>query len=783
MKRIALVLPLLILTGLIVRSQSDNYPTAKRVLLLHHYGREVPAVVLFDQGFEHVLNSVQPGTIEFYRESLENYRFPGENHEQLMLTYLREKYGGRKIDVVVAYTDTTLEFFTRHRDELFPGVPVVYVVSKRPEPGTEPVLSTGVWLGPNIKETLEVALQLQADTQQVFVISGPLNDNRMVEVETRDQLKEFENRVRLNYLIDRPLDEVIARVKNLPMHSIVLCQRQTRGSEGRSVVPRDAVASIAQAANVPVYGTFDVWMGTGIVGGRVASHEEMGKRIAQMALRIAQGAKPAEIPIETSGLIPMFDSRQMRRWGISERALPPGSVVLFRESSFWEEYKWRIIGVVLLVAFEAVLITVLLFERKKRQRANELLSERLRFETLLAKLSADFTDLPGSKVELTIGKWIEDLKTFLKVDNIELINVSANGEGVSNKFSLLQSVREGEASVLLSGSALDRLRQGEIINYARLPAGRRSDEENEQDHNRKSLLAIPIAVNGAKCALMFSTKTHYRQWPNDLLPRLRLIAEIFANALDREHSAEELQKTRTDLAHVGRLTAMGEMAASIAHEVNQPLTAIATYGDACVRLLSAESPNVDKSLEAIRHIISDSMRASEVIKRIRSLVKKSDRNNAALDLNEVIHEVIALTESDLLRHQIQLRLALAPDLVPVFGDRVELQQVVLNMVLNSIEAMQPITGRARELTIASCVNTAGEITVRVSDSGIGLPVDYQQKIFEHFVTSKPDGLGMGLSISRTIIETHGGRLWAEPNSPHGATFLFSLPTKDQRGHE
>jgi C4-dicarboxylate-specific signal transduction histidine kinase len=247
--------------------------------------------------------------------------------------------------------------------------------------------------------------------------------------------------------------------------------------------------------------------------------------------------------------------------------------------------------------------------------------------------------------------------------------------------------------------------------------------------------------------------------------------------LERKLSSEELQKTRTDLAHVARVTAMGEMAASIAHEVNQPLSAIATYGDACVRLLSADSPNLDKSLEAINHIISDSMRASEVLKRIRSLVKKTDRQNALLDLNEVIREVIALTESDLTRNQTQLRLNLSAEVPAVLGDRIELQQVVLNLVLNSIEAMNDITDRVRELTITSVVNKQGEVVIRVSDSGVGLAPDYQLRIFEHFVTSKPNGLGMGLSISRTIIETHGGRLWAEPNSPHGATFQFSLPAK------
>src|SRR5262245_53039110 len=161
----------------------------KRVLLLHHYGREVPAVVFFDQGFDEVLRSAPPGSIEVYRETLESYRFPGEAHEQLERNYLKQKFADRKLDVIVTFADTSRDVWLRYRDELFPGVPIVFLVSKRPEP--EASLSTGVWAGPNIKETLEVALQLQPVTEQVFVISGPLNDNRAVEDEVREQLREF----------------------------------------------------------------------------------------------------------------------------------------------------------------------------------------------------------------------------------------------------------------------------------------------------------------------------------------------------------------------------------------------------------------------------------------------------------------------------------------------------------------------------------------------------------------------------------------------------------------
>src|SRR5262245_9039673 len=224
---IGLVVSLALAGGLILVccqvSFADVPPSRKRILLLHHYGRETLAVVRFDQGFDEVIQSAPLGSIEVYRETLESYRFPGERHEQLVRHYLKEKFADRKLDVIVTFADTSRDFAMKYRDELFPGVPIIYLVSKRP--GPEASLSTGVWAGPNIKETLEVALQLQPATEQVFVISGPLNDNRSVEDEAQEQLKEFATRIRFTYLFDRPLDEVLATVRNLPVHSVILCQR------------------------------------------------------------------------------------------------------------------------------------------------------------------------------------------------------------------------------------------------------------------------------------------------------------------------------------------------------------------------------------------------------------------------------------------------------------------------------------------------------------------------------------------------------------------------------
>jgi C4-dicarboxylate-specific signal transduction histidine kinase len=475
----------------------------------------------------------------------------------------------------------------------------------------------------------------------------------------------------------------------------------------------------------------------------------------------------------------MFDWRELRRWGIDERRLPDGSIVMYRELSVWELYKRQIIGVLAFCAILVLLIAVLLVERRKRLRAFIELDERVRFETLLSKLSADFTNLPTSKVDALVKQWLERLKDFLGDSTILFFEVTGtDGEGFNgSSVDLSSRPRALPVGTLKEDEwCLSRLRRGLTINPANTPAAFSSEKNGEKPTaDLKSLLAIPVSVNGATFALALETTKPHRVWPKDLEPRLRMVGEIFAGALERKRAGEELQKTRNDLAHVARLTAMGEMAASIAHEVNQPLAAIATYGDACVLLLSGESPNVKKSLEAINQIIKDSIRASEVVKRIRALVKKTSHEMSLQDLNQIILEMVAVTDADVLTRSIQLELNLARDLPWVMVDCVELQQVMLNLILNGIEAMSDITDRARELTITSSMNGGGQVVVTVQDTGVGLSAEQAQRIFDPFVTTKPNGLGMGLSITRTILQAHGGRLWAEPNEGPGAMFKFTLP--------
>jgi PAS domain S-box-containing protein len=260
------------------------------------------------------------------------------------------------------------------------------------------------------------------------------------------------------------------------------------------------------------------------------------------------------------------------------------------------------------------------------------------------------------------------------------------------------------------------------------------------------------------------------------------VGNVCRDITDRKRAEEKLRASeqrlldaQMELARVTRLTALGELTASIAHEVNQPLAAVVANAEACLRWLKREIPDLDAACRSVEWIIDDGNRASEVIRRVRALANKTDIEKAPLDINDVTREVIALVQRELSSHQVSLRMELAPALPRILGDRVQLQQVIINLVMNGIEAMRSVTDRPPELVILSRQDESQQVLLSVTDCGIGISTENADRLFNPFFTTKSGGMGMGLSICRSIIEAHEGRLWATANLPHGATFQFALP--------
>ena len=234
-------------------------------------------------------------------------------------------------------------------------------------------------------------------------------------------------------------------------------------------------------------------------------------------------------------------------------------------------------------------------------------------------------------------------------------------------------------------------------------------------------------------------------------------------------------EARAHLAHVGRLTALGELTASIAHEVNQPLAAVVTSGNACLRWLDGQTPNLDKARQSVERIVKDANRASEVVGRVRSLAKRTPPEKDWLNINETILEIIALTRGEIEQNHISLRTQLSDDLPLILGDRVQLQQVLLNLILNAVEAVSAANEGPRDVLISSSRDQSDGVVIAIQDTGIGLERSNIDHLFDAFHTTKPGGMGIGLTISRSIIEAHGGSIRATANGPRGAVFHFTLP--------
>ncbi|MHB8217692.1 MAG: sensor histidine kinase [Candidatus Sulfotelmatobacter sp.] len=245
---------------------------------------------------------------------------------------------------------------------------------------------------------------------------------------------------------------------------------------------------------------------------------------------------------------------------------------------------------------------------------------------------------------------------------------------------------------------------------------------------------------------------------------------------ERNRAEEALRQTQSDLARISRVTTMGELTASLAHEVNQPITAAVTDANTCLRWLTRDQPDLGEARDAASRVVRDAARATEIISRIRSLFKKGTPRRELVDVNEIIRGMVALLRSEAARHSISMRTELSEGLPQIMGDRVQLQQVLMNLMINGIEAMKDVDG-PRELSIKSQSAEDEQLMVSISDSGIGLPPQQAERIFDSFFTTKQDGTGMGLRISRSIVESHGGRLWGANNPPRGASFQFTLPSK------
>jgi len=413
----------------------------------------------------------------------------------------------------------------------------------------------------------------------------------------------------------------------------------------------------------------------------------------------------------------------------------------------------------------------------ERKRMELSLAERLRFQRFLSSLSVRLSHVSAASLNEDVQGALRSIVAFLDVERAVLLEL--RGSGVAGRSWTVDGPVDSASFPWLSLQLLG----GDIVRVARideLPVEAAEDRISALTLGLESFVALPLRAGKTLVGgLVLGTVVSGATERAELLERISLVGEVVANALGREHAEREVGRLRQELAHIGRVSALGELSASLAHELNQPLTAILNNAHVAQQLLEADVPNVGELGEILADIVADDQRAAKVISRLRALLKKGELDHAPLDLNDIVREVAELVRSDMGVRHVSLTLDLAAELPRVRGDRVQLQQVVLNIVLNGLEAMSGPHKRDHALVVRTARVGTAAVEVAISDEGKGIDPGDVDRMFQPLYTTKPEGLGMGLAIARTIVDAHGGELRAFNNPVGGATFEFSLPVDAQ----
>ena len=372
LRRIILLVLLSILTALLLPSVSAQ-EASKKVLIFSSEDHYVPAVTLVNQSLRTTLKNGSPSHIQVFYEAQDSFRIANEKYEQELGALLRRKYDGETMDLIYALGPPALRFLLNHQGELFSGTPIVYLATDQRRVTDLKLGSnvTGVSGRVELKPTLELALTLQPQTQRVVVVAGTAApDSALVEL-AHEEFRAYEGKLEFTYLVGLPIGELKNKLAELPDKTIILYLSISSDNVAKIYNNPDVLALLAPSANAPIYGPSQTYMGTGMIGGRLIDYEAIGTRAAEMGLRILAGESPQNIPPQTIPSTTMFDWRELQRWGIDESRLPAGSLLRFREPTFWELYKWRVVGVISLIILQALLIIVLLINRARRRRAED----------------------------------------------------------------------------------------------------------------------------------------------------------------------------------------------------------------------------------------------------------------------------------------------------------------------------------------------------------------------------------------------------------------------------
>jgi signal transduction histidine kinase len=588
-------------------SAADTRP--RSILYIDQSDLRGPFYYQIFSAFRAEVSADRSAPITLYAENLDLSRFKSEGYKAGLRELLKEKYSDKPIGGIVAVGGAALELVLKWRGELWTNIPVVFAMVEESdlERLKPPPDVTGSIVKLKLADAIKAARAVVPDLKSIVLVGGPW-ERQVVFGNWKDEIQTAAAGLGVIDLAGLPMSETQERVANLPSDSAIIYSATYTDREGTFYPPFMALSLIAEKANRPIVVAAETFLAPGGIGGYVLLPGMMGTEAGKLALRILGGESPNGIPPKLSDAVkPVFNWRQMQRWGVSESSLPPGSEIRFRDPTFWETYRWQSIAVAAVFLLQAALISVLLRERKKRE-----------------------------------------------------------------------------------------------------------DAEKE-------------------------TRSHM-----------------------------------IELAHANRQVTAGELSSTIAHELNQPLGAILTNAETAELILESPSPDLAELKEILADIRRDDHRASQVLERLRGFLKRAPFEIRDIDLNEIMREAFGFLTVQASARNVALYLQPVPGDLRVKGDPVQLQQVILNLVVNSMEAMSSIPyGRA--VIGRTELNGGSSAIISISDSGPGIPAEKLAHVFDPFFTTKKQGMGIGLSIARTIVQAHKGTIWAENQPEGGAVFRLSMP--------
>jgi len=703
--------------------------TGKKVLVLHSYEANVPAFVGTDKGLTTSLESNGISNLNQFFESLDMRRYPVPEHRKLLLEQMRVRYGHQKLDMIITMFPEALEFVLKDGRDIFPDVPILalYLPEGFELPETDRRI-IGHSAKTDIIGTLEIGLKLVPGARRVYVVSGAHEVDRMIEDRARRELNKWETRLEFHYLSHMSFEDMLATISTVPPDSIILALVVSRDVTGRNYTSVEVAKRLSQVSPAPIFGLLDAALGHGSAGGSLINFERIGTKAGELVLDILRGTPtPNNIP-ESLDVppVPMFDWRQLRHWNLSERVLPKGSIVINKKLTIWD-FKYYIIGGLALCLVQSLLIAGLLLQRRRKVVAEESLQQKT-----------------------------EELDQFFNVA-LDLLGI-ANTDGYF--------LRLNPAVERILGYTREELMAQQFFDFI---------HPDDVDRTREAVSAL----GSQQKLLLFENRYRckdgtYRWLEWSAVPTGDLIYTAARDVTERKRAEGEVARARAELLRVQRLTHLNELTASLSHELNQPLAAILSSAQAALRFLQSATPDLNLFRTILQNIVEDDKRAADVIRSLRSLVKKEAKEKEPLNINEVLSDVLPLFRSESILRNVEIKTDFDNSLPPVRGDRIQLQQVMLNLIMNATEAMSQIPPQQRMIILRTHA-TGDNIQVTVRDFGPGIDCVKLNDIWQPFFTTKSGGLGIGLSICTSIIQTHRGRIWAENNPDGGATFVFELP--------